>query len=48
VDIRAGGTLDLHADTICVHGDRPDAARFARRLREGLKATGVEVAKFAG
>ena len=48
VDIRAGGTLDLHADTICVHGDRPDAARFARKLREGFKAAGVEVPKFAG
>ena len=48
VDIRAGGTLDLHADTICVHGDRPDAALFARKLREGFKAAGVEVTKFAG
>jgi lactam utilization protein B len=28
--------LTLHADTICVHGDRPDAALFARRLHEAL------------
>jgi UPF0271 protein len=45
VDIRSGGTLALRADTICVHGDRPDAAVFARKLREGLLAAGVEVAK---
>jgi UPF0271 protein len=48
VDIRNDGTLALRADTICVHGDRPDAAQFARRLREGLNAAGVEVAKVAG
>jgi UPF0271 protein len=36
VDIRTGGTLILRADTICVHGDRPDAALFARRLHEAL------------
>jgi UPF0271 protein len=48
VELRTGGTRELRADTICVHGDRPDAALFARRLREGLKAAGVEVAKFAG
>ena len=47
VDIRTGGTRDLHADTICVHGDRPDAARFARKLREALSAAGVKVAKLA-
>ncbi|MBS0569517.1 MAG: LamB/YcsF family protein [Proteobacteria bacterium] len=44
-DIRTGGTLRLHADTICVHGDRADAAAFARKLREGLMAAGVEIAK---
>ncbi|HST28420.1 MAG TPA: 5-oxoprolinase subunit PxpA [Rudaea sp.] len=48
VDIRTGGKRELHANTICVHGDRPDAALFARKLREGLKAAGAEVAKFAG
>lgn len=48
VDIHTGGTLGIHADTICVHGDRPDAAVVARRLREGLTAAGVEIAKVAG
>lgn len=43
----AGGTLRIRADTICVHGDRPDAALFARRLREGLEAAGLSVAPLA-
>ncbi|MHB8448704.1 MAG: LamB/YcsF family protein, partial [Rudaea sp.] len=47
VDIRTGGTRDLRADTLCVHGDRPDAALFARKLREALSAAGVKVAKLA-
>jgi UPF0271 protein len=36
--------LRIRADTICVHGDRPDAAIFAKRLREGLEAAGVIIA----
>ena len=40
---RDGGTVSLRADTICVHGDRPDAAHFARRLREALDGAGVRV-----
>ncbi|HEX8361638.1 MAG TPA: 5-oxoprolinase subunit PxpA [Longimicrobium sp.] len=39
-----GGDLMLAADTLCVHGDRPDAARFAKMLREGLESAGVRVA----
>ena len=41
------GTLRVRADTICVHGDRADAATFARRLRAALDAAGVAVAKLA-
>jgi UPF0271 protein len=41
---RQGSHLALHADTICVHGDRPNAAAFAQRLREGLRAAGIDVA----
>ena len=36
VNIRGGGTLEIHADTICVHGDRADAAEFAKRLHNAL------------
>ena len=43
-DGEADGSHVLRADSICVHGDRPDAATFARRLREALNAAGVRVA----
>jgi UPF0271 protein len=36
-----GTDLPLRADTICLHGDGPDPARFARRLRAGLQAAGI-------
>jgi len=44
VATRDGGQLALQADTICVHGDRADAAVFAQRLRQSLEAAGVRVA----
>ena len=43
VDIRTGGMLELRADTLCVHGDRPDAGAFAKRLHEALAASGAGV-----
>jgi 5-oxoprolinase (ATP-hydrolysing) subunit A len=39
-----GSALAIAADTICVHGDRPDAAEFAQRLRAGLVAAGIRIA----
>ena len=39
-----GGALRVDADTICVHGDRADAATFARRLREALQDAGITIA----
>ena len=41
------GTLSIRADTICVHGDRPDAAVFARALREALEDGQVRVQALA-
>ncbi len=38
-----GHPLVLHADTLCVHGDRPDAAHFAQCLRKALESAGVAV-----
>lgn len=38
-----GKILSLQADTICVHGDRADAAIFAERLRAALDQADVEV-----
>jgi len=48
VAVRGGGTRALHADTLCLHGDRPGAAHFARRLREALEAAGVEIRSLTG
>jgi 5-oxoprolinase (ATP-hydrolysing) subunit A len=38
-----GTTLRMAADTICVHGDTPGAARLAAAVRAGLEQAGVEV-----
>jgi 5-oxoprolinase (ATP-hydrolysing) subunit A len=38
-----GSEVAIEADTICVHGDAPNAAQFARELRSMLEALGVEV-----
>ncbi len=47
--ITAEGT-HLHAqiDTICLHGDTPEAVEIARRLRTDLMDAGVEIATFQG
>lgn len=36
-----GARVSVRADSLCVHGDRPDAALFAQSLHEGLQAAGV-------
>ncbi|MBS0193405.1 MAG: LamB/YcsF family protein [Proteobacteria bacterium] len=43
VTTRTGERIHLRADTLCLHGDRPDAAAFARALRALLDAQGVAV-----
>jgi len=43
-----GKILSLQADTICVHGDRADAAMFAERLRAALDQAGIEVRALEG
>ena len=43
VKSREGQWLNLHADTVCVHGDSPHALAFARLLREQLAQHQVEV-----
>lgn len=41
---RSGKSITLRADTLCLHGDRADAAAFARALRAMLESAGVTVA----
>jgi 5-oxoprolinase (ATP-hydrolysing) subunit A len=40
--------IALQADSICVHGDSPDAVEMARHVRARLQAEGVTVAPFLG
>jgi UPF0271 protein len=40
--------LRLEADTICLHGDGPQAVDLARQLRAAFKKAGVELRAFAG
>jgi len=39
-----GGDIELHADTICVHGDNPEAVALVKNVREKLLASEVEIA----
>jgi len=41
---RDGATVRIEADTLCVHGDRANAAVFAERLRRALENAGVRIA----
>ena len=41
---RTGESLALRADTLCLHGDRADAAQFACAVRQALQADGIEIA----
>lgn len=43
VAARDGRPVDVVADTACIHGDSPDAAAFARRLRDALEDAGVVI-----
>lgn len=38
-----GSDVEVHVDTICIHGDSPEAAALARAIRAGLEAAGIDV-----
>ena len=38
-----GQDIAIRADTICIHGDGPNAAELARRLRSGFEQAGISV-----
>jgi len=42
-----GGELGLEVESICVHGDAPNAAEIARAIREALREAGIELAALA-
>lgn len=39
-----GARLQLAAQTVCIHGDHPNAAQFAWSLRQALEAAGIRIA----
>jgi 5-oxoprolinase (ATP-hydrolysing) subunit A len=41
---RDGSTISIKVDTICVHGDTPNAAELAAAVRLGLEQAGITVA----
>ncbi|MBZ4654170.1 MAG: hypothetical protein JG781_1509 [Peptococcaceae bacterium] len=38
-----GEDIAISADSICVHGDNPEAIHFVREIREALQAAGVSI-----
>jgi len=40
-----GEDIDIKADSICVHGDNPEALRFIEEIREALVKANVEITK---
>jgi UPF0271 protein len=43
VTTRNGDVIDVHADTLCIHGDTPGAAQAARAVRDVLESHGIEI-----
>lgn len=46
LDTLDGSTVNLHADTLCIHGDNPEAVTIAATVREALTAEGITVRAF--
>jgi UPF0271 protein len=48
-EVRAldGSVIEVKADTLCLHGDTPDAPAFAAAIRRALEAAGVMVARLS-
>jgi UPF0271 protein len=38
-----GEVIPICADSICVHGDNPEAVSFARDIHRALQGEGIEV-----
>jgi UPF0271 protein len=42
-----GGDLELQVESVCVHGDAPNAPAIARAIRTALEQAGIELASLA-
>ncbi|WP_405966889.1 LamB/YcsF family protein [Streptomyces sp. NBC_00015] len=47
VTSHTGSSIEVHARSLCLHGDTPGAVELARRVRRGLEESGVGVEAFA-
>jgi UPF0271 protein len=41
-----GELIDLKVDTICIHGDGPNAIEFAEGIFDALKQDNIEIKKY--
>ena len=48
IETVTGSWLALNSQSLCVHGDTPEAARAARMVRASLEGAGVTLRSFAG
>ena len=39
-----GRDIEVHPDSICLHGDSPKAVLFAKKIRTALEEKGIETA----
>ena len=44
----SGKRIETHIDTICLHGDTPEAVGIAKSVRRALEVAGITVQKFTG
>jgi 5-oxoprolinase (ATP-hydrolysing) subunit A len=42
-----GGFVELNVQSLCIHGDNPNAVSIAKEIREALEAEGVTIKNFA-
>ena len=43
---RDGSTIDIDAESLCVHGDSPGSVELARRIVGALQDAGIEIRSF--
>ncbi len=46
VEALDGGEVEVQVESLCIHGDNPNAPQVARAVREALEAQGVRVEAF--
>lgn len=46
VDALGGGEAEVRAETLCIHGDNPEAPEIARAVREALESANVNIRSF--